>query len=189
MTHMWPDPDRLDNLVDGASAGSDDERALLDLLSELRADGERAPQGLRARVERLAEASPARRRWTWRPSWLALSGALAPVMAAAAIAVAVWPSQATEPRVDLGQARGKSAADSADSFRSGAASTAKPAPRATSAPAPAGGAREVEAPPAASHQGTNRRWPYVASLACVAAVFAIGFGWTMLRRRRIQTHV
>ncbi len=206
MTPALPDPKRIDALVDGATANDGNEEDLLDLVSELRADTVRAPQALRARVERLAETAPTRRRWAWRPAWPALAGALAPVMAAAAITVAVWPTAAPSPRGELEQVQAAPTSGTNSTYRSKVApprdQTPAPSPpgaSAATASKPTGGesfdsaaAAEPRAPatptPVRVREQERPRWPYVAGLGVLSLVLAIGFGWTKLRPRWPMKH-
>jgi hypothetical protein len=207
MSETWPDPERLDHLVDGGSPATSDEEDLTRLLIELRADRPQAPDALRVRVEQIALREPQERRRFRLPSMAALAGGLAPVMAAAAIAVAVWPSSAPAPRQD---GRFDTATRSQETPAPAQAAVPKPSPRAKAAPldrvesyatgpgAAAGGnlsAPKATSPPSSASskadgdarvritQGRSSRWPYVLALALVSAFLAAGALAAWLRRR------
>jgi hypothetical protein len=84
-------PDRLDALVDGEVASGATESEFADLLNVLRGDRQHAPGELRRRVVARAEGRARRRGWRDVLRWPTLGAGLAPVVAAAALIVAVWP--------------------------------------------------------------------------------------------------
>lgn len=192
MTPTWPEPDRLDHLVDGGSPATPGEEDLAGILSQLRADRPVPPDTLRSRVGAIAAMAPERNRRFRRPSFHALAAGLAPVMAAAAIAVAVWP---TSPP---GETQGRAETPSIEQAAPNAAAPTPPAqakagptnePRAGAAARDASGSSAgatFAAPeaPSSTLSGPRepRRWPYVLSLAVGAALLASGAlaGW---RRR------
>lgn len=85
-------PERLDALFDGAAPETDEERDLLHLAAELRAEAPSAPDDLRRRITELGEPDVSRRapdgwwsRIRWRMAAPAMAGLIAVLVAVAVI--------------------------------------------------------------------------------------------------------
>ena len=105
-------PDRLDALVDGEASTGATESEFADLVSALRQDRPRTPVELRRQVMARAERRAPRRRLSDFLRWPAIGAGLVPVVAAAALMVAVWPVSET-PRVQPSTSTASAESDTA----------------------------------------------------------------------------
>ncbi|MDH3226481.1 MAG: DUF4349 domain-containing protein [Thermoleophilia bacterium] len=99
MSRPEPTPDRVDELLDGASPAGEQEREMASLVNEIQGLQDEPSPELRARVDQIASGAPAQGRRTWRERFslpgfpaltgprLAIAGGALAVVVIAAIAV------------------------------------------------------------------------------------------------------
>jgi hypothetical protein len=170
-------PERLAELVDGAAPHGEEERALVDLLTETRALEPAAPDALRERVRAQVARDPARERRSPFAWWgsadarrrLLIAGPVAAGIAAVAIALPLVTGG--DPGSPVG--RKSAAGDAATALResapqSSAAPARAPAPPAAAGGLPAGDAQALGADPRRAQKVTASTRVKVASVTALS---------------------